>query len=120
MKKERLSMQSRNIVFTGKDEVILSTEQVREPGLGEVLIKARKTLISTGTEGICLSRLFAPGSHWDRWVKYPFYPGYSMVGQAVAVGENVQEIHQGDRFALREPPKDFTTQSATDLSPFPP
>jgi hypothetical protein len=81
-------MQSRNIVFIGKDEVTVSTEVVREPGPGEVLIRAKKTLISTGTEGICLSRLFEAGSHWDRWVKYPFYPGYSMVGQVAAVGSN--------------------------------
>src|ERR1700730_9128836 len=108
-------MQSRAIVFTGKDQVELLMEPVQEPGPDEVLIQARKTLISTGTEGICLSRLFATGSHWDRWVKYPFYPGYSMVGQAVAVGEKVQGIHQGDRFALREPHKEFVTVPASEL-----
>lgn len=102
-------MQSRNIVFTGKDQVELYTEPVREPGPGEVLIKAKKTLISTGTESICLSRLFAPGTHWDKWVKYPFHPGYSMVGQVVAVGSEVEGIHEGDRFALREPHQEYVT-----------
>ena len=102
-------MQSRNIVFTGKDQVELYTEPVREPGPGEVLIRAKKTLISTGTESICLSRLFAPGTHWDKWVKYPFHPGYSMVGQVVAVGSEVEGIHEGDRFALREPHQEYVT-----------
>lgn len=46
-------MLSRNIVFTGKDQVEFVKEPVRDPGSGEVMLKARKTLISTGTEGIC-------------------------------------------------------------------
>ncbi len=104
-------VQSRNIVFTGRDRVALFTEPVQDPKAGEVLIKARKTLISTGTEGICLSRLFAPGSHWDRWVRYPFHPGYSMVGEVVAVGPGVEGIREGERFALREPHKEYVTVS---------
>jgi|SRR5579883_1861619 len=104
-------MQSRNIVFTGKDQVEIATEPVHDPRAGEVLIRARKTLISTGTESICLSRLFAPGSHWDQWVKYPFHPGYSMVGEVVAIGPGVEGIQEGDRFALREPHKEYVTVS---------
>ncbi len=112
-------MQSRTIVFTGKDQVELYKEPVREPGPGEVLMKANKTLISTGTEGICLSRLFAPGSHWDQWVKYPFYPGYSMVGQIGAVGHDVEGVREGDRFALRKPHKEYVTVPVGELYPVP-
>ncbi len=112
-------MQSRNIVFTGKDEVTLFTEPVQEPGPGEVLMKATKTLISTGTESICLSRLFEPGSHWDRWVRYPFSPGYSMVGQVVAVGSDVEGIHEGERFALRAPHHEYVTVPTRELYPVP-
>jgi 2-desacetyl-2-hydroxyethyl bacteriochlorophyllide A dehydrogenase len=112
-------MQSRNIVFTGKDEVRLFTEPVREPGTGEVLMKAKQSLISTGTESICLNRLFAPGSHWDRWVKYPFYPGYSMVGQVAAIGTDVKGIHEGERFALRTPHKEYVTVPTRELYPVP-
>ena len=112
-------MQSHNIVFTGKDQVEVYTEPVREPGSGEVLIQATKTLISTGTESICLSRLFEPGSYWDSWVKYPFYPGYSMVGQVVAVGSGVEGIHEGERFALRAPHKEYVTAPTRELYPVP-
>ena len=28
----------------------------------------------------CFERDFAPGTHWDSWVSYPFRPGYSFVG----------------------------------------
>jgi 2-desacetyl-2-hydroxyethyl bacteriochlorophyllide A dehydrogenase len=103
--------QSRAIIFTGRDEVAIIDESVPEPQAGEVLIKAKRTLISTGTEGICLSRLFAPDSHWDRWVQYPFHPGYSMVGEVVAVGPGVKGISEGDRFALRKPHQEYVTVS---------
>jgi threonine dehydrogenase-like Zn-dependent dehydrogenase len=97
----------------------LIKEAVRDPGPGEVLLKARKTLISTGTESICLSRLFEPGSHWDRWVIYPFYPGYLMVGEVVAVGPGVDQIHTGERFGVRRPHSEFVTVSTGDLYPVP-
>ena len=112
-------MLSRNIVFIGKDQVKFVKEPVRDPGSGEVMLKARKTLISTGTEGICLSRLFEPGSHWDRWVTYPFYPGYLMVGEVVAVGPDVDQIHERDRFGVRRPHGEFVTVSTSDLYPVP-
>ena len=112
-------MLSRNIVFTGKDQVEFVKEAVRDPGPGEVMLNARKTLISTGTEGICLSRLFEPGSHWDRWVTYPFYPGYLMVAEVVAVGKDIDHIHEGDRFGVRRPHSEFVTVSTSDLYPVP-
>jgi len=112
-------MLSHNIVFTGKDQVEFRKEAVRDPGSGEVMLKARKTLISTGTESICLSRLFEPGSHWDRWVTYPFYPGYLMVAEVVAVGKDIDHIHEGDRFGVRRPHCEFVTVSISDLYPLP-
>jgi len=112
-------MLSRNIIFSGKDQVEFVKEPVRDPEAGEVMLKARKTLISTGTEGICLSRLFEPGSHWDRWVTYPFHPGYLMVGDVVAVGPDVDQIHQGDRFGVRGPHSEFVTVLPGDLFPVP-
>ena len=112
-------MLSHNIVFTGKNQVEFIKEPVRNPGSGEVLLKARKTLISTGTEGICLSRLFEPGSHWDRWVTYPFSPGYLLVGEVVAVGPDVDQIPEGARFGVRRPHSEFVTVSTSDLYPVP-
>ena len=112
-------MLSRNIVFTGKDQVEFKTEAVRLPGSGEVVLKAKKTLISAGTESICLSRLFEPGSHWDRWVIYPFSPGYLLVGEVVTIGPDVEQIHEGDRFGVRHPHCEFVTVSTSDLYPVP-
>src|SRR6476660_1438829 len=96
------SMKRRSILFTGKDEVrTIDEEPLAPPGSGQINVRTARTLISTGTEGIVLSRKFSPGTHWDGWVKYPFRPGYSHVGRVTAVGEGVSELHIGDRVATR-------------------
>lgn len=94
-------MQSLCIMFTGKDKVELVWEEVPPIGKGQVLVRARKSLISTGTECICLGHLFEEGTHWDRWVKYPFPPGYSMVGVVEQVGEDVTQVKPGDRVVFQ-------------------
>ncbi len=92
----------------------LAVESVPDPGPNEVLIRARKTLISTGTERTCLSRSFAPGTHWDHWVHYPFHPGYSMVGEVVAMGNNVRGVHEGEVFAVRERHQEYAIVATQD------
>ncbi|GCE22715.1 zinc-dependent alcohol dehydrogenase [Dictyobacter kobayashii] len=94
-------MQSLNIVFTGKNQVEVYNEAIPEVGPDQFLLQSTKSLISTGTEGICLGRLFEPGTHWDNWVKYPFHTGYSLVGRVAAVGKDVQHVREGERVALR-------------------
>src|SRR5690348_1512111 len=69
-----------SIAFTAPGEVVVEREKLPRPGRGEALVTARCSLISTGTERRCLERDFAPGTHWDDWVTYPFRPGYSLVG----------------------------------------
>ena len=112
-------MQSLSIMFTGRDQVELQDRDVLDPGTGEVLVQATKTLISTGTESICLSRQFEPHSHWDRWVRYPFAPGYSMVGRVVATGRDVTGIQEGDRVATRLPHQQYAIVPANALYPVP-
>lgn len=79
------------------------------PAAGEVLIESRRTLISTGTELTCLCRRFEPGSHWDQWVKYPFYPGYSCAGVITQTGPGVTRFKVGDRVASRTAHQRFVT-----------
>ena len=57
--------------------------------------------MSTGTENIVFNRLFEAGSHWDHWVKYPFYPGYALIGEVEATGPAVKTVKRGDKVALR-------------------
>lgn len=101
MSQETAEPQSLNIVFTGRRELEVRREPVPAPGPNQVRVRTRKSLISIGTELICFERRFEPGTHWDRWVQYPFYPGYSNAGVVDAVGENVTGLQVGDRVASR-------------------
>ncbi|HRU00933.1 MAG TPA: zinc-binding alcohol dehydrogenase, partial [Victivallales bacterium] len=67
---------------------------------GEVKVRTHFSLMSTGTENIVFNRNFDPGTHWDKWVKYPFYPGYTCCGVVEELGKNVSSIKKGDRVAI--------------------
>jgi 2-desacetyl-2-hydroxyethyl bacteriochlorophyllide A dehydrogenase len=92
-------MKSKYVVFPKAQDVAVWEEEIGTPEEGEILCKAEKSLISIGTELHCLNGVFDPGTNWFDWVKYPFRPGYSMVGRVIAVGKGVQEIKEGDRVA---------------------
>jgi 2-desacetyl-2-hydroxyethyl bacteriochlorophyllide A dehydrogenase len=94
-------LNSKGIVFTGKNQVEIADSPVQLEGEGKLLIETQKSLISIGTECICLSRNFAPGTHWDGWVQYPFSTGYSNAGRVVEVSPDVTEFKPGDRVATR-------------------
>ncbi len=112
-------MQGRNILFVGENQVEVREETVPEPGPGEVLVRAHKTLISTGTEGIALGRLFDEGTHWANWVKYPFAPGYSLAGRVSAVGSEVADIHEGERVAIRAKHRQYVVTKPGNLHRIP-
>lgn len=112
-------MQSLNIVFTGKRQLELRREEVPALQSGQVLVRAERSLISTGTECICYARMFEPGSHWDNWVKYPFTPGYSNSGRVIDVAPDVTEVKVGDRVANGSSHRQFFVASAKDVLPIP-
>ena len=90
---------SKYIVYPEPRKVEVWEEEISAPGPGEVLCRADKSLISIGTELHCLNGKFDEGTNWYDWVKYPFRPGYSMVGTVIEVGEAVDHIKIGDRLA---------------------
>src|SRR5690606_5149264 len=74
---------------------------------------------STGTENIVFNRLFDPGTHWDRWVQYPFHPGYSATGVVEAVGEGVNSLSVGDSVASRTGHSSRVVADETAFFPIP-
>lgn len=107
------------IIFTDKEKAELIKEPLRAPGESEVLVRATCSLISTGTETICYGRRFAPGTHWDQWVKYPFNPGYSLVGVVEAVGSGKQVYKVGDRVSSTHTHGQYVGGSADRFFPVP-
>jgi len=93
---------AKRIIFTGKAEVTLEQFDPRSPGEGEVRIATSCTLMSTGTENIVFNRLFEAGTGWDRWVSYPFKPGYSAVGVVTELGSGVTNLTVGQRVVCRQ------------------
>ena len=84
-------------VFPAAGEVALEAAEWGDPGPGEVLLRMRATLISTGTELTAMSGDFPPDSAWARYIRYPHHPGYSAVGEVIAVGEGVEGWRVGQR-----------------------
>ncbi|MCZ7646320.1 MAG: zinc-binding alcohol dehydrogenase [Planctomycetota bacterium] len=109
-----LPAESLNIVFADKEQAELRAEPLRPPGKGELLVRATWTLVSTGTETICYGRRFEAGTHWDKWVKYPFHPGYSFVGVVEAVGEGVEGFHIGERVSSTHGHRQFAVGPVKD------
>jgi len=95
------SPSGRRLVFTGKQQVSLEPFDLTDPGPGQVRLQMELSLMSTGTENIIFNRLFDPGTHWDNWLRYPFYPGYSCIGVVEKIGEGVASLRPGDRIATR-------------------
>ncbi|MCC7145577.1 MAG: zinc-binding dehydrogenase [Phycisphaeraceae bacterium] len=90
-------MKSLEIVFPKPNQVDLREGDVPDPGPDDLLIQTTCVLISTGTECTCLRGQFDPGTSWAGWVKYPFQPGYSLVGRVIKKGSAVKDFQEGDR-----------------------
>jgi len=95
------SIEARRLVFTGKQQVLLESFDPGAVDQKSVRVRTALSLMSTGTENIVFNRLFDPGTHWDNWVKYPFYPGYTSVGTVEEAGREVTALKVGDRVAFR-------------------
>jgi 2-desacetyl-2-hydroxyethyl bacteriochlorophyllide A dehydrogenase len=86
------------VVFPQPGRVELCEVGLPDLGPGQIRLRTRLSLISSGTEGIVYSGGFAPGTHWDRWFGYPHRPGYSRVGEVSEVSRDVTgDFCPGDR-----------------------
>lgn len=89
------------IAFTGKNELQLESFKLDACAKGQIMARTLCSQISTSTEGIVLNRLFNDGSHWDEWVRYPFYAGYAVVARVEQAGPDVGSLRVGDRIVCR-------------------
>ncbi len=89
------------IVFPAANEVELEEIDVGDPIAGFLRVRTLCSLMSTGTEGIVLRRLFDEESHWALYAVYPFYPGYAVIGVVEELGADVEGFEIGQRVAAR-------------------
>ena len=86
-------MRGQRAVVTAAGQVELQGFEAPQPSAGQVLLRALNTLISPGTERAFFLNLENANP------AYPFYPGYSFVGEVVARGDAVESLQVGDRVA---------------------
>jgi len=104
-------MKSLNILFSSPRTVELREDDVADPGPGEILVESIVTLVSTGTESLCLRGDFDRDSLWAQ-VKFPHSPGYSNVGRVAKVGEGVTQFQEGDRVFTTSKHRQYALVSA--------
>ena len=80
-----------------------------------MLIEARASLVSPGTELRCLEGRFDKGTKWSGWVQYPFKPGYSLAGTVVKPGKDVSQFQPGDRIVAMLPHAQYSLDRADNL-----
>ncbi|MCD6405755.1 MAG: zinc-binding alcohol dehydrogenase [Planctomycetes bacterium] len=105
------------VVFTEPEKVVIENRPVPEPGEGQVLVKTRRSLISTGTELTILAGKYLKGSAWDDYGKFPFVPGYDNVGDVLKVGPGVDESLVGKRISSFGTHSLYAAVSITETRP---
>jgi len=78
------------IVFSAPNSVEVRKLELPKMGDDEILVKTMYTMVSSGTELRVLSGI------GESEGKFPIVPGYSAVGEIVAVGSKVKGFHEHD------------------------
>ncbi len=107
------------IIFPERGVVRVEPCDTPEPGVDEVLIETRATLVSTGTELTVLMAAYPPGSAWERMFPFPVRPGYDNVGEVVALGDGVEPTWLGSRVATLQPHARYVVAPADACRPVP-
>jgi threonine dehydrogenase-like Zn-dependent dehydrogenase len=94
-------VESLNIVFPEPGRVEVLAEPVPPLQPGEILVRTRRSLISTGTELTALQRDFEDGTFQQSYVRFPMRIGYGNAGVVEAVADDVKDFMPGDRVASR-------------------
>jgi len=85
------------IVFPSAGEVELRQVEVPAPAADEIAVRTLYSMVSTGTE----LRVWA--GHYGAAENFPLVPGYSIVGEVIAVGEDVKQWRVGDLLSSGNP-----------------
>ena len=87
------------IIFSAPRSVVIEDRPLPSPSSGDLLIRTRCTLVSTGTELTLLTADYPRDSAWAKLARYPIRAGYNNIGDVVAVGPGVDPEWVGRRVA---------------------
>jgi 2-desacetyl-2-hydroxyethyl bacteriochlorophyllide A dehydrogenase len=85
------------IVFEGVGKITTAEFELGPCGPTDIVVRTLYTMVSTGTE------LRVLGGHYGAKENYPLIPGYSVIGEVTAVGEEVKGYRVGDLISGRNP-----------------
>lgn len=85
------------VVFPKPGEVEIRKFELPPCGADEIVVKTHYSLVSTGTE------LRVWTGYYGADKKFPFIPGYSIVGEVVEVGSNIKGWEKGELISGRNP-----------------
>ena len=116
----------RSLYFAGPRTVRIESETVPEPGPDEVLVEARVSAVSSGTEPLIYRGEMPRDLPADETIDalagdltYPLKYGYATVGDVVATGGNVDDGWRGRTVFAFNPHESHFTAEPTDLVPVP-
>ncbi len=86
------------IIFPEPFNLVFETSTLEEPLQDhDVLVRTLYSIISPGTElSLFVGSHIAINDPNNRYAKYPFLPGYSLMGEVVAIGKSVEDYHVGE------------------------
>jgi len=84
------------IVFNSPGEISFGEFELGPCQRSDIIVKTLYTMVSSGTE------LRVLGGHYGAAHKFPFIPGYSVVGEVTFVGEEAQGFRVGDLVTGRD------------------
>jgi len=92
-------MKTRQLVFPDKLKCAVEEVEINEDlGHDEVLVRNSISLISAGTELAMYARTHRGFDVPEfTYASYPFYPGYATVGTIIKIGDDVNNLSEGDR-----------------------
>jgi 2-desacetyl-2-hydroxyethyl bacteriochlorophyllide A dehydrogenase len=112
-------MSNRTVVFPEAGQVRFEERPLPSAGPGELLIRTRLSLISTGTELTILSGDFPKQSAWAGYGQFPFVVGYHNVGVVEAVGAGVDPVWMGRRVFTMGPHAAWISSGTAYAYPIP-
>jgi 2-desacetyl-2-hydroxyethyl bacteriochlorophyllide A dehydrogenase len=114
------------LYFVGPRDVSVEREPIVDPGPGEVLVSARRSAVSSGTELLiyrgemprdCAADATIDALEGD--LTYPLKYGYATVGDVVACGADVDESWLGRTVFAFNPHESHFAAAPADLVPVP-